>query len=45
MRIVASSVREEEIEGLIRASGQNPEDCVIGAVPEADAVIGGTEVS
>lgn len=44
-RIVARSVREEEIEGLIRASGENPEDCVIGAVPEADAVIGGTEVS
>lgn len=43
-RIVASSVHEEEIDGLIRASGENPDDCVIGAVPEADAVIGGTEV-
>lgn len=44
-RIVASCDKEEEIDHLILAAGENPEDCVVGSVPEADAVIGGTEVS
>ena len=44
-RIVASSDHEEDLDRLVRAAGEEPEDCVVGAVPQADAVMGGTEVS
>ena len=44
-RIVASCDHEEDLDRLVRAAGEKPEDCIVGAVPEADAVLGGTGVS
>ena len=44
-RIVASCDHEEDLDRLVRAAGEKPQDCIVGAVPEADAVLGGTGVS
>jgi hypothetical protein len=39
-RIVASATNPEFLDDLIRAVGEDPEDCLIEGIPAADAVIG-----
>lgn len=39
-RIVASSRDLEVLEDLIRAAGENPEECVVEGIPDSDSVIG-----
>lgn len=41
IRIVASSRDPAALDGLIRAAGENPEQCIVEGIPDSDAVIGG----
>lgn len=41
MRIVASSTNLESLDDLIRASGEDPEQCPIEGIPDTDSAIGG----
>jgi len=40
-RIVASSPDPEALDNLVRAAGEDPEQCLIEGIPDTDAVIGG----
>ena len=40
-RIVASSPDLEALEQLVRAAGEDPQECTIEGIPDYDAVIGG----
>jgi hypothetical protein len=41
-RIVASSRNPDDLDDLVRAAGEDPENCPIEGIPDADCVIGGT---
>lgn len=40
-RIVASSKNLADLDNLIRAAGEDPEQCPIEGIPDSDSVIGG----
>jgi hypothetical protein len=42
-RIVASSADPETLDNLIRAAGEDPEQCLIEGIPDTDGVIGGLD--
>jgi hypothetical protein len=44
-RLVAASRNPEALDDLIRAAGENPEDCPIEGIPNTDCVLGGWNVS
>jgi hypothetical protein len=44
-RLVATSRKPEALDDLVRAAGENPENCVIEGIPDADCVIGGLDAS
>jgi len=44
-RLVASSPDLDTLDDLIRAEGENPEDCPIEGIPDTDCVVGGMTVS
>ena len=43
-RIVASSPDLEELLDLVRAAGEDAQECVIDGIPECDAVIAGISI-
>jgi hypothetical protein len=44
-RLVATSRDPDALDDLIRAAGEDPENCPIEGIPDADCVIGGMDVS
>src|SRR4051812_31447511 len=42
-RIVADSRDPEALDDLIRAVGEDPEQCVVEGIPDSDSVIGGLD--
>jgi hypothetical protein len=42
-RLVAASRNPDKLDDLIRAAGENPEDCPIEGIPDADSVLGGLD--
>jgi hypothetical protein len=42
-RIVASSRDPAALDRLIRAAGENPEQCIVEGIPDSDSVIGGLD--
>jgi hypothetical protein len=44
-RLVAASPDPDALDGLVRAAGENPEDCPIEGIPDADCVLGGLNIS
>ncbi len=44
-RLVAWSRDPEALEDLVRAAGENPEDCCITGIPESDTVVAGMDWS
>jgi hypothetical protein len=42
--VVAASRNPEALDGLVRAAGEDPEECAIEGIPDADSVIGGLDV-
>ena len=44
-RLVATSRDPEAIDDLIRAAGQDPENCPITGIPDSDGVLGGLDAS
>ncbi len=40
-RIVASSATLEDLDDLVRGTGEDPEQCPIEGIPDTDSVIGG----
>jgi hypothetical protein len=44
-RLVAASLDMDLLDDLIRAAGENPEDCPIEGIPDTDCVIGGLDAS
>jgi hypothetical protein len=40
-RIVASSGTLEGLDDLVRAAGEEPSECIVEGIPDADSVIGG----
>jgi hypothetical protein len=44
-RLVAVSRDPDTIDDLVRAAGENPEDCVVEGIPDSDCVLGGLDVS
>ena len=42
-RLVAATRNPENLDELIRAAGENPEDCPIEGIPDADCVLGGLD--
>ena len=45
MRLVATSRNPEALDDLVRAAGEDPENCLIQGIPDADCVIGGLDAS
>jgi hypothetical protein len=43
-RVVASSRDPDALDDLIRAAGENPEDCPIEGIPDTDCVLGGVNI-
>ena len=43
-RLVAASRDPEALADLVRAAGENPEDCTITGIPDSDNVVGGLDV-
>ena len=43
LRIVASSRDPDEIDRLIVAAGEDPEQCIVEAIPESDSVVGSVQ--
>jgi hypothetical protein len=44
-RVVAASRDPDALDDLVRAAGEDPENCPIEGIPDADCVIGGLDVS
>ena len=44
-RLVATSRDPDALDDLIRAAGENPEECPIEGIPDKDCVVGGLDVS
>ena len=42
-RLVATSRTPDALDDLVRAAGENPEDCPIEGIPETDCVAGGLD--
>jgi hypothetical protein len=40
-RIVAASMNMDNLDDLVRAAGENPEECPIEGIPDSDYVMGG----
>jgi hypothetical protein len=40
-RLVAASPNPETLDKLIRAAGEDPENCLIEGIPDTDSVFGG----
>ena len=45
IRLVATSRDPDSLDDLIRAAGEDPENCVVEGIPDADCVLGGMDVS
>jgi hypothetical protein len=43
-RVVAASRNPETLDELVRAAGEDPEECAIEGIPDADSVFGGWDV-
>ena len=43
-RLVAFSRDPEALDDLVRAAGEDPEDCPIEGIPDTDCVVGGLNV-
>jgi len=43
-RLIAASRNPDDLDDLIRAAGQNPENCPIEAIPDADCILGGVNI-
>ncbi len=43
-RLVAFTRDPEALDDLVRAAGEDPENCPIEGIPDADCVVGGLEV-
>jgi hypothetical protein len=43
-RIVASSHDPEALDDLIRAAGEDPEECPTEGIPDSDTVLGGLDI-
>ena len=44
-RLVATSRNPDALDDLVRAAGEDPENCVVEGIPDADSVIGGLDAS
>jgi len=44
-RIVAASKDPDALDDLVRKAGEDPENCPIEGIPDADCVLGGLNVS
>jgi hypothetical protein len=44
-RLVATSANSEALDDLIAAAGEDPEECLVEDIPDADYVIGGLDAS
>jgi hypothetical protein len=44
-RLVATSRDPESLDDLIRAAGEDPENCPITGIPDSDSVLGGLDAS
>jgi hypothetical protein len=44
-RLVATSRNPDALDDLVRAAGENPEDCCIQGIPDSDSVFGGLDIS
>ena len=44
-RLVAASRTPDDLDDLVRAAGEDPENCPIEGIPGADCVIGGMDAS
>ncbi len=44
-RMVATTRDPKALDDLVRAAGEDPEECPIEGIPDADCVIGGLDVS
>jgi hypothetical protein len=44
-RLVASSRDPEALDVLIRAAGENPEECPLEGIPDSDGVVGGLDAT
>jgi hypothetical protein len=44
-RLVAASKDPDALDDLIRAAGEDPEECVIEGIPDSDSVLGGMDAS
>ena len=42
-RIVASSRNPDILDDIIRAAGEDPEQCTVEGIPDTDSVIGGLD--
>ena len=42
-RVVAVSRTPDALDDLVRAAGENPEECPVEGIPEADCVVGGLD--
>ena len=42
-RLVATSRTPDALDDLVRAAGENPEDCAVEGIPETDCVVGGLD--
>lgn len=40
-RIIANSSDPEALDDLIRAAGEDPQECLVEGIPDADSIIGG----
>ena len=43
-RLIAASQDPDALDDLIRAAGENPEDCPIEGIPDTDCVLGGLNI-
>ena len=44
-RLVATSRDLDALDNLVRAAGEDPENCPIEGIPDADSVLGGLNIS
>ena len=44
-RLVAASRDLDALDNLVRAAGEDPENCPIEGIPDADSVLGGLNIS
>ena len=42
-RLVATSRDSDALDDLVRAAGEDPENCPVEGIPDADCVLGGME--